>query len=55
MGKKRDIVRLADVAEEEEAFNQQFSAVLRAANELTSEIGIVKEHNGSLLPAELVY
>lgn len=33
----------ADVANEEDAAGQQFTAVLRAANELTSEIGIVKE------------
>jgi hypothetical protein len=36
-------MQAADVAEEEEAANKQFSAVLRAANELASEIGIVKE------------
>ncbi len=33
----------ADVSNEEDAAGQQFTAVLRAANELTSEIGIVKE------------
>lgn len=36
-------MQAADVAEEEEASNQQFSAVLRAANELASEIGIVRD------------
>lgn len=40
----------ADIAQEEEAQNHQFSAVLRAANELTSEIGIVKEQMAPCFP-----
>lgn len=36
-------MQAADIAEEDEAANRQFSAVLRAANELTSEIGVVRE------------
>ena len=40
----------ADVAEEDEAANKQFSAVLRASNELTSEIGIVKGHMAPCFP-----
>jgi len=43
-------MQAADVAEEEEAANQKFSAVLRAANELTSEIGIVKEQMAPCFP-----
>jgi hypothetical protein len=40
----RDLtMQAADVAEEEEASNRQFSAVLRAANELASEIGVVRD------------
>ena len=44
------ISQAADIAEEEEASNKQFSAVLRAANELTSEIGIVKEQMAPCFP-----
>jgi Exocyst complex component Sec6 len=40
----------ADIAEEEEAANKQFSAVLRASNELASEIGIVKEQMAPCFP-----
>lgn len=43
-------MQAADVAEEEEASNRQFSAVLRAANELASEIGIVKEQMAPCFP-----
>jgi hypothetical protein len=43
-------MQAADIAEEEEASNQHFSAVLRAANELTSEIGIVKEQMAPCFP-----
>jgi hypothetical protein len=43
-------MQAADTAEEDEAANQQFSAVLRAANELTSEIGIVKEQMAPCFP-----
>ena len=43
-------MQAADIAGEEEASNQQFSAVLRAANELTSEIGIVKEQMAPCFP-----
>ena len=42
----------ADIAEEEEAKNEHFSAVLRAANELASEIGIVKEQMAPCFPQE---
>ena len=44
-------MQAADIADEEEASNQQFSAVLRAANELTSEIGIVKEQMAPCFPS----
>ena len=44
-------MQAADVAEEEEAANKQFSAVLRASNELASEIGIVKEQMAPCFPA----
>lgn len=44
------INQAADVAEEEEAANQQFSAVLRAANGLTSEIMAVKEQMAPCFP-----
>jgi Exocyst complex component Sec6 len=40
----------ADIAEEEEAANKQFSAVLRASNELASEIGIVREQMAPCFP-----
>ena len=43
-------MQAADTAQEDEAANQQFSAVLRAANELTSEIGIVKEQMAPCFP-----
>lgn len=43
-------LKAADVAEEEEATNQQFSAVLRAAGELTSEIGFVKHQMAPCFP-----
>ncbi|KAL7566211.1 hypothetical protein ACA910_011281 [Epithemia clementina (nom. ined.)] len=45
------ISQAADIAEEdEEVSNQQFTAVLRAANELTSEIGLVKEQMAPCFP-----
>ena len=45
------ISQAADIAEEdEEVSNQQFTAVLRAANELTSEIGVVKEQMAPCFP-----
>jgi Exocyst complex component Sec6 len=40
----------ADIAEEEEAANKQFSAVLRASNELASEISIVREQMAPCFP-----
>ena len=40
----------ADVADEEEASNEQFSAVLRSANELTSEVGVVRENMAPCFP-----
>lgn len=41
----------ADIAEDdEEASNKQFSAVIRSANELTSEIGMVKEQMAPCFP-----
>lgn len=40
----------ADIAEEDEAANKQFSAVLRASNELASEIGLVKEQMAPCFP-----
>lgn len=43
-------MQAADVAEEDEASNKQFSAVLRASNELASEIGIVKEQMAPCFP-----
>jgi hypothetical protein len=43
-------MQAADATDEEEASNQQFSAVLRAANELTSEIGVVKEQMAPCFP-----
>lgn len=43
-------MQAADIAEEEEASNKQFSAVLRASNELASEIGIVKEQMAPCFP-----
>ena len=43
-------MQAADVAEEEEASNKQFSAVLRASNELASEIGIVKDQMAPCFP-----
>jgi len=43
-------MQAADIAEEEEASNRQFSAVLRSANELTSEIGVVKESMAPCFP-----
>lgn len=43
-------MQAADIAEEEEAANKQFSAVLRASNELASEIGIVKEQMAPCFP-----
>lgn len=45
-------MQAADVADEGEASNEQFAAVLRAANELTSEIGVVKEHMAPCFPPE---
>ena len=41
----------ADVADEEEETNQQFSAVLRSASELTGEIGFVKNQMGPCFPS----
>jgi Exocyst complex component Sec6 len=47
----RDLTtQAADIAEEDEAANKQFSAVLRASNELASEIGIVKGHMAPCFP-----
>jgi hypothetical protein len=43
-------MQAADLAEEKEASNKQFSAVLRSANELTSEIGLVKEQMAPCFP-----
>jgi len=43
-------MQAADVAEEDEAANKQFSAVLRASNELASEISIVKEQMAPCFP-----
>jgi hypothetical protein len=44
-------MQAADLADaEEDASNKQFSAVLRAANELASEIGIVREHMAPCFP-----
>jgi hypothetical protein len=43
-------IQAADASAEDEASNQQFSAVLRAANELTSEIGVVKEQMAPCFP-----
>jgi Exocyst complex component Sec6 len=40
----------ADIAEMEEAANKQFSAVLRASNELASEINIVREQMAPCFP-----
>jgi hypothetical protein len=39
-----------DAEEDDEAANKQFSAVIRAANELTSEIGLVKEQMAPCFP-----
>ena len=47
----RDLTsQAADIAEEDEAANKQFSAVLSASNELASEIGIVKGHMAPCFP-----
>ena len=43
-------MQAADVAEEDEAMNKQFSAVLRASNELAAEIGIVKDQMSPCFP-----
>jgi Exocyst complex component Sec6 len=43
-------MQAADIAEEEEAANKQFSAVLRASNELASEISIVKDQMAPCFP-----
>lgn len=43
-------MQAADVAEEEEGANQQFSSVLRSANELTSEISLVRDQMAPCFP-----
>jgi len=47
---REHMMQATDIAEEVEVLNQKFSAVLRAANELTSEIGVVKEKMAPCFP-----
>ena len=45
-------MQAADIADEGEASNRKFSAVLRAANELAAEISLVKEHMAPCFPPQ---